>query len=239
MKQRIVRISIVILVLVIAGIGFTVETKAQGKLEEQAVLAGKVVETMNSGGYTYVRIENAGKKTWLAIPEAKVKTGETLSFLPGLEMQNFESKTLKRKFDSIIFSGGIAGKAGTAAQPKDSGSKGKVVAAAEKITVEKAVGLNAHTVADIYKNSKSLSKKQVVVKGKVVKASAGIIQRNWIHIQDGTGDAQKGTNNLVTTSSELPAVGDIVTATGTLILDKDFGSGYKYAVIIENTKYKK
>ena len=65
------------------------------------------------------------------------------------------------------------------------------------------------------------------------------MQRNWIHIQDGTGDAQKGTNNLVTTSAELAAVGDIVTATGTLVLDKDFGSGYKYAVIIENTKYKK
>jgi hypothetical protein len=239
MKKCIVRISFAILTLVIAGIGFTAETKAQSKQEEQAVLTGKVVETMNSGGYTYVRLESAGKKTWVAIPEAKVKMGQTISFLPGMEMQNFESKTLNRKFDSIIFSGGIAGNTGTAAQPKDNGSKGKVVAAGEKITVEKASGQNAYTVADIYKNSKSLSKKQVVVRGKVVKVSAGIIQRNWIHIQDGTGDAQKGTNNLVTTSSELAAVGDIVTATGTLVLDKDFGSGYKYAVIIENTKYKK
>ncbi len=213
---------------------------AQAKQEEQGVLSGKVVETMNSSGYTYVRLENAGKKTWVAVPETKVKVGQTLSFQPGMEMKNFESKTLKRTFDSIIFSGGIAGKAAAAPQPVDSGSKGKVVAAGEKIKVEKASGQNAYTIADIYKNSKSLSKKQVVVKGKVVKVSAGIMKRNWIHIQDGTGDAQKGTNNLVTTSSsELPAVGDIVTATGTMAVDKDFGGGYKYSVILENTKYKK
>ncbi len=239
MKKHIVRISCAILVLVIAGFGFAAETRAQGQQEEQGVLSGKVAETMNSSGYTYVRLESGGKKIWVAVPETKVKVGQTISFLPGMEMKNFESKTLKRKFDSIIFSGGVAGQAGGASAPQDSGSKGKVVAAEEKITVEKAAGKNAYTVADIYKNSKSLSKKQIVIKGKVVKTSAGIMKRNWIHIQDGTGDAQKGTNNLVTTSSELPAVGDIVTATGTMVLDKDFGSGYKYSVMLENTKYKK
>lgn len=239
MRKQIVGLFCAILVLVIAGLGFAAETKAQGQQAEQGVLTGKVVETMNSSGYTYVRLESAGKKIWLAVPETKVKVGQTISLLPGMEMKNFESKTLKRKFESIIFSGGVAGQAGGAAAPQDSGSKGKVVAAEEKVKVEKASGKNAYTVADIYKNSKSLSKKQVVVKGKVIKTSEGIMQRNWIHIQDGTGDAKKETNNLVTTSSELPVVGDIVTATGTLVLDKDFGSGYKYSVMIENTKYKK
>ncbi len=70
-------------------------------------LSGKVVETMNSGGYTYVSIENSGKRTWVALPDTKVKVGQQITCLPGAEMKNFTSKTLKRTFDSIIFSGGI------------------------------------------------------------------------------------------------------------------------------------
>jgi hypothetical protein len=70
-------------------------------------LSGKVVETMNSGGYTYVSIENGGKSTWVAMPNTQVKVGQQIACQPGMVMQNFTSKTLKRTFDSIIFSGGI------------------------------------------------------------------------------------------------------------------------------------
>jgi outer membrane lipoprotein-sorting protein len=70
-------------------------------------LSGNVVETMNSGGYTYVSLENNGKKTWVAVPETKVKVGQKVTCQPGGEMKNFTSKTLKRTFESIIFSDGI------------------------------------------------------------------------------------------------------------------------------------
>lgn len=70
-------------------------------------LSGSVVETMNSGGYTYVSLENNGKKTWVAIPETKVTVGQQVTCQPGMEMKNFTSKTLNRTFASIIFSGGI------------------------------------------------------------------------------------------------------------------------------------
>lgn len=73
---------------------------------EGAALSGKVVETMNSGGYTYVQLDNKGKKTWVAVPQMKVTKGKQMSFQPGAEMTNFESKTLKRKFDKIYFSAG-------------------------------------------------------------------------------------------------------------------------------------
>lgn len=71
-----------------------------------ASLSGKVVDTMNSGGYTYVQLEKGGKKTWVAVPQMKVKKGQQLSLQPGVEMVNFESKTLKRKFEKIFFSAG-------------------------------------------------------------------------------------------------------------------------------------
>ncbi len=110
---------------------------------------------------------------------------------------------------------------------------------ADDIKVDKAKGKDAYTVADLYAQSATLDKKTVTVRGKVVKVSARIMDRNWIHLRDGSGDAAKKTNNLVVTSQDLPKVGDVVTATGTLAKDKDFGMGYRYAVIVEEAKIKK
>lgn len=70
-------------------------------------LSGNVVETMNSGGYTYVCLENSGKKTWVAMPQTKVSVGQQVTCKPGMEMKNFTSKTLKRTFESVIFSDGL------------------------------------------------------------------------------------------------------------------------------------
>jgi hypothetical protein len=122
---------------------------------------------------------------------------------------------------------------------KSPGSKGSAAAVSENIKVEKAAGPNAYTVEEIYRNGSKLENETIVVKGKVVKVSAGVMNKNWIHLQDGSGDAKNGSNDLVVTSNDLPAVGDVVTASGTLYNNKDFGSGYKYLVIIENAGIKK
>ena len=74
--------------------------------QEAAPISGKVVETMDSGGYTYALIDKDGKQTWVAVPKTKVEKGTNMSFQPGVEMENFTSKTLKRTFDKIIFSAG-------------------------------------------------------------------------------------------------------------------------------------
>ncbi|MDA8099669.1 MAG: hypothetical protein M0042_08585 [Nitrospiraceae bacterium] len=200
------------------------------------MLTGKVTETMNAGGYTYVNIEKDGKKTWIAIPETKITVGKEMTFLPGAAMQNFESKTLKRTFDVIIFSGGVA--EGSAPQGP-TGSKAQVGAKEKNVKVTKATGANACTVAEAYGKSAALNKKTVVVKGKVVKVSKNIMGKNWVHLQDGTGDQTKGTHNLVVTTQDAPEVGDVVTATGTLTKDRDFGAGYKYNVIVEDASVKK
>jgi hypothetical protein len=158
-------------------------------------------------------------------------------------MGSFTSKTLKRTFDKIIFSGGIlnpASKGGD--KPVTAQQAGAAPAAAkstEKIKVAKATGPDAYTVNEVYEKQASLNEKTAVVKGKVVKVSQGIMGKNWIHLQDGTGDAAMGTNKLVTTSQDLPTVGDIVTMKGTIYKDKDFGAGYKYSVIMEQASVQK
>jgi len=151
-------------------------------------------------------------------------------------------KALNRKFDAILFCGQPEIKSKAAAKPvakKSPGSGGAAAAPGGKIQVAKASGANAYTVAEIFAKRVALNGKQVVVQGQVVKVSSGIMSKNWIHLQDGTGDDKKKTHDLVVTSSDLPAMGAVVTVSGTLAKDKDFGGGYKYSVIIEKGSVKK
>lgn len=207
-------------------------------------LSGKVVETMNAGGYTYVCLEKAGKKTWVAMPERKVAVGSKMTFDAGQEMSNFTSKTLNRTFESIIFtSGPIEAKKSASHGDAPSGTGGGSKAAASPldtgVKIEKAAGQNAYTVSEVFAGRKALNNKKVLVRARVVKVSQQIMDRNWIHLQDGSGDPAQGTHNLVATSQEAPAVGDTVTMEGKVIKDKDFGSGYKYTVILEEAVVQK
>ena len=233
--------------LTLSGVAYGAAEKSTAKPAQQKApaeasqLSGKVVETMDSGGYTYVLLEKKGKKTWVAVPVTAVKVGQEMAFDMGVEMKNFTSKTLGKTFDSIYFCNGPAGASHqgemTAAAPKK--TTAAPAAPGEKISVKKAEGKNAYTVAEVYAKRESLHEKPAVIRGKVVKVASGIMGKNWIHLQDGTGDATKGTNDLVATSSETATVGDVVTAKGTVYKDKDFGSGYKYAVIMEQASFQK
>jgi hypothetical protein len=196
-------------------------------------ISGKVLQTMNSGGYSYIYVEGKENKVWVAIPQTKVRVGDLMTFKPGMEMTNFPSSSLKRTFDRIIFSEGVVSSSGGKAPETSPGASG-AVASGGKIKVAKASGANAYTVSELFDKSAKLHKKKVVVRGQVVKVSANIMGKNWIHVQDGSGSAKKGTNNLVVTSGDIPTVGDVVTVSGTLFKDKDFGGNYKYKVIIEN-----
>jgi len=135
-----------------------------------------------------------------------------------------------------LTAGGDALAFGNAA--KGGSKNAKAPAASEPIKVEKAKGADAFSVSETYEKAGKLDKKTVVVRGKVVKVSKGIMGKNWVHLRDGSGDPAKGTNDLVATTQDLPKVGDVVTAKGTLYKDKDFGAGYKYQVIVEEATVK-
>jgi hypothetical protein len=200
---------------------------------DMSSISGKVVESMNSGGYTYVNLEKDGKNTWVAIPTSKVLVGQELSFFPGAVMMNFKSKTLDRTFENIIFSDGIIGQQGNGSAAGSAGQKKAKPSKAMAIKVEKASGPDAYTVAELYEKSAGLDGKTVVFRGKVVKFSPEIMGMNWIHIQDGSGETSKGSNDITVTSKDVVAQGDVVTVKGILNTNEDFGSGYKFAVIVQ------
>jgi hypothetical protein len=89
-------------------------------------------------------------------------------------------------------------------------------------------------IAWVHANRDSLAGQQVSLRGKVVKYNEGILGWNFIHLQDGSGDAGDGSNDLTVTSKTGTALGETIVVTGTVILDKDFGAGYSFPTMIED-----
>jgi hypothetical protein len=196
------------------------------------VLEGKVLEKIDVTQYTYLRIESKSGNVWAAVPRAEVTVGAEVAVERAMPMTNFNSPTLNRKFDKIYF-GVLRG--GEPASPH-----GSAAPAAEaplpipsEIKVDKAKGENAFTVEEVFKRSEELSGKEVRIRGVVVKVNARIMDRNWIHLRDGTGADADKNNDIVVTSSAEPRVGATVTVVGKVATKKDFGGGYSYAVLVE------
>jgi len=93
---------------------------------------------------------------------------------------------------------------------------------------------NGNTIAELYGARADLKDKDVAVRGRVVKFTPQVMNRNWVHIRDGSG--AEGTNDLTFTTTENLAVGDTVLVKGKLAVDRDFGFGYKYDIIIEDAE---
>jgi len=188
---------------------------------------GVVVTTMNAGSYTYLEVETKNSRYWAAAPQMELALGDRVDVAPGSEMKSFFSPTLNRTFDSIIFTSSVKVLGNDASAEKTETSKPPV-----RQTQAGPNGIK--TVEQIYTDRQSLKGKQVQVRGKVVKFTPGIMGKNFLHIQDGSG--KDGTNDLAVTSQQAVKVGDKILVVGTLDTDKDFGAGYTYKVILENAK---
>ncbi len=212
-------------------------------------LTGKVLERIEAAPYCYLRLQTAQGEVWAAVPEAKIEKGTEVTIANPMLMNNFESKTLNKTFAAVYF-GTIApaGGAPTAAAPTTMPgvmpgapaapqAMGAPVVAKEVVSkVDKAAGSDAQTVADVWAKKASLKEKTVSIRGKVVKYNPGVMGKNWMHLQDGSGEAGKGNHDITVTSQDPVAKGDVVTIKGVVRLDKDFGAGYIYAVLVEDAK---
>lgn len=204
---------------------------AAGPADSSAPLRGEVLEAKEVDAYTYLRLKTAEGEVWAAVMKAPVKTGSVVTVGDPMTMSNFESKALKKTFDKIVFGTLVnVGAAGTAMQPA---LPGAVAAAAPALKVAKASGANARTVADVHAGKAKLKDGTVTVRGRVVKVNAGIRGMNWLHLQDGSGSAANGSDDLIVVTQEMANVGDTVTIKGTVRTDVKVGPGYEYAVLVD------
>jgi hypothetical protein len=227
-----------------------------------AALQGKIVERLDAPPYSYLKLKTAQGESWAAVPKSEVAVGQDVTVTGAMPMENFESKTLKRKFEVVYFGtlGGADAQAAAPApgapgapapgemggmngmNPANMAAQHKAAAAGPAevadVKVPKAGGADARTVAEIYAQRAALKEKPVTIRGKVVKFNAGIMGKNWLHLRDGSGAAGKDNDITITTQDETQ-VGDTVVVKGTVRVDKDFGAGYAYPVIIEDAKLSK
>lgn len=209
-------------------------------------LSGEVLEVRDVDSYTYLRIKAKEGDTWAAVPRAPVKKGARVTVGYSMVMTNFESKSLKKTFDRVVFGtlvepgAGAGTSAGaTAAAPAMPAAHGAAPAATTVAKIAKATGPEARTVAEIVTGKAALKGKPVLVHAQVVKVTPGILGKNWVHLQDGSGKAADGTHDVIVTTQDSVSVGDVVNARGTVRTDVNVGSGYAYAVLVEDAKLRK
>ena len=189
-----------------------------------------VKEVLNANAYTYLLVTEAEKEYWIAVPKTEVTVGNTYTYQGGMEMKKFESKDLKRTFDSVLFVEGIIDPNATAvAEPTSTPVK---VVSSKELSKGITLAKGGISVFDLYSTRDKLAGKTVILTGKVIKFMPEIMKKNWIHLQDGSNF--NGFNDITITTLEKVKIDDIVTLKGKVVLNKDLGSGYKYDVLVED-----
>jgi hypothetical protein len=231
------------LILVLA-IGFSACAKKEEPKNTSAssIVAGThkavVQEVLQVTQYTYVRVNENGNDFWVAAPKTNIEKGAVVYFGATMEMKNFKSTDLNRVFDSVFFVQEISTSPvapGTSSPHNDEASTNvgqKPVMEKAGIVVAKVPG--GISVAALYSNLSKYEGKSVKIRGKILKLNSGIMGKNWVHIQDGT--EYKGKFDLTVTTLSDVKVGDDVTFQGKISLNKDFGYGYSYPVLLEDAK---
>lgn len=192
-----------------------------------------VEEIIQTSAYTYLRAMEDSKEIWLAIEKQEVKKGGTYYFMDAMEMPDFKSKELNRTFKSILFVQKFSDQPSSAVKKMPLVSAGKKAAEMKKgISVSPAEG--GITIAELFSKRDTYAGKSVKIRGEVVKFNKDIMKTNWVHIQDGTNDS--GNFDLTITTSSEVKVGDVVIFEGAITLNKDFGAGYSYEVIMQDAK---
>ncbi|MBU0731011.1 MAG: hypothetical protein KKE17_00900 [Proteobacteria bacterium] len=193
---------------------------------------GIILEVIESGGYTYLLVETRDQQIWIATSKISLSTGDKVEIPGSAPMRNFYSKSLSRVFKEIYFVAAAGTNINEPAVQKNLPQGHPVIRGRmyEGLAVKIAEG--GLTVSEIYAGKLEIAGKEVVVRGKVVKFTPQVLGKNWLHMQDGTGTSL--TNDLTVTTDTIVMVGDTVVSRGILAVDKDFGYGYKYEVILEN-----
>ncbi len=212
------------------------EFSALKEASESVLHQVEAKETFDSERYTYVRVAEGNEEFWVAISKQPVEVGKQYIFQKGLMKKNFFSPEFNRVFETLYLVSDF--------RPAGLSTPNSSLNAPEAINPEDILKVDPSqinrpagsvTLKDLFANMASYNGKQIVVSGKVVKVNPMIMGRNWIHIQDGTVE---GKDLTVTTMENIP-LGHVVSFEGTIALNKDFGAGYRYDIIMEGAVVKK
>ena len=197
---------------------------------ESGLITVKVKEVEQVPNYTYMLVKGNGSEYWIAVPTMAASVGETYQYQGGMLMEDFHSKELDRTFDKVLFLEAIFSDANPIKKETQGVTPGSTVIVEKSgVNVEAVEG--TISIAELFADPGAYEGKAIRVKGEVTRFNAAIMERNWVHLQDGT--EYNGKFDLTATSSESFEVGSTITLEGILALNKDFGYGYSYEILLE------
>jgi hypothetical protein len=232
----------IVILLVLGAILFSscVRNKNPQQMQQTVLQSNQnvfeVSEVVQGDTYTYLKVKENAVEKWVAITRQEINKGDVLYYEGALEMNNFHSKEVDRTFETIYFVSQISKTPISQNSSMESmmggmqGHSGKVESESAGVKLEKPEG--ELTIASLFENRTDFTDTEFEIRGVVVKVNNQIMGKNWVHIQDGT--ISNGNYDLTVTTQENVQVGDEVTFKGKLTLDKNFGSGYFYDVIVED-----
>jgi len=222
---------VIVLALFVSCSGEAEKQKGTKKWEHKV----QVKEVIQTSSYTYLLVDENGIDSWIAVSKMDANVNDIYYYNSGLEMVDFKSKELNRTFPSlllvqVISNGETDMPIRQMQQPAQLETRrGQNPSQSENMTSEGAV-----TLAKLFTNKDKYNGKKISVSGKVVKSSSELIMgRYWVHIVDGDGNY-----DLTITTNDKVNIDDNVTFEGVITLNKDFGAGYKYAIIMEESVFK-
>ena len=238
--------------------GDSVQASNSNKPDKKSARMIVVKDVIQVEKYTYLNVADEGADKWMAVPTVEAKKGDTLYYQSGMLMTNFESKELKRTFNEILFVDKVSRDPSIAMLSKEvimahqnlqlgdksadkTSEKPYPNMGSSKDTVKRDIKVeklrDAVTIATLLKDLKKYEGKKVVVHGKVTKYTPEVMGKNWVHIQDGS--EFKGKFEIVITTMDKVSKDETVTFEGTITLNKDFGYGYFFELLMENGSLKK
>lgn len=192
------------------------------------LLAGVIEETIDTGNYTYVRVNTGEGSMWAATERFEAVVGSHVVVPRGMVVKNFESPTLNRTFAELVFADSIE-LAGNDAAPMAGHAAAPVPASPAEQVAPAEGGLS---VADVYRRRDELAGSTVTVRGRVTKYTERVMGRNWLHVEDGS--AEGAVRDLTISTPDRARLGDLVTVTGAVAVNEDLGHGYFYEVMVKD-----
>jgi len=221
-------VIIILIISIFVSCSDSKTKKAENNTWKHKVLVEEVIQT---GSYTYLLVSEDGETQWIAVSKMNAKPKDILYYNSGLEMKGFNSNELQRTFDNLLLVQVIS--------VDESGISRKVVPKSLKKKMEQSKSnivntgsdknIDLVTISELFTNSSKYNGKRITISGNVVKVNPNIMGRNWVHLRDG-----ENNYDLTVTTNELVNVGSYETFIGDITLNKDFGSGYKFSIIMEN-----
>lgn len=212
-----------------------VPDKGAGAIAGQSLVEGVALQTLVAGQYVYVEVQTSIGTVWVAGPKQEVAKGDRICCPTGMLMEKFDSPILKRTFDKVYFVETLKAVQVESAPP--AANNPEILAAHAKASKAVVIDTNVSvalpaggvTIDKLVTDKDKLKGQAVLVRAKVTKFSAAIMDANWLHVVDGSAKRDL----VVTTQSECK-VGDTVLIKGKLECDVDLGYGYAYDVIVRN-----